>query len=179
MSHPTAYENFKVIIEGSVYDADLTGDVLVVNRSETMDLAILARKYEIQFILPPYDYVKGSIVVDASLAHLAEELLFHKEDQAAAQVEIGLFFQTKKPLSSENISNLTDYLHDIWGKERLITINASDCYVNGMYQYTSQQMTISFNRVVTEDQADDLYELIHYCTSSLEILVKKDFPFVK
>ncbi|MDF0725751.1 hypothetical protein PY093_03360 [Cytobacillus sp. S13-E01] len=39
MFDPTIFDNLKVVIEGEVYDLDLTGDFLVTNRSDSIDIA--------------------------------------------------------------------------------------------------------------------------------------------
>ncbi|WP_042346606.1 hypothetical protein [Bacillus massiliigorillae] len=179
MSHPTAYENFKVIIEGSVYDYDLTGDIVVVNRSEIIDLSTLARRYEIQFVLPNCDYIIGSIIVDASLAHLAEELLLNNEDHAAANIEMHFLFKTKQSQTIESIKSVTDCLFNVWGRDRFIETFSTEEYHNGEYKSSSQKIVVSFNRVVTENQADDLYELVNYVITSLEEMQKQGIPFVK
>ncbi|MGM9922849.1 MAG: hypothetical protein ACI35R_01205 [Bacillus sp. (in: firmicutes)] len=173
MFHPTAYENFKVIIEGSVYDADFTGDIRIVNRSETVDLSILARRYEIQFVLPDFEQVKGSIVVAATLAHQAEELLFGNEEKAAANIEIHFAYRTTALQTNEYVQSLSKRLLDIWGEDRHIDISASEHYRNGEFINASQKVIVSFNRIVTENQADDLYQLVNYVVSSLEE-IKKD-----
>ncbi|MEH6941270.1 hypothetical protein [Bacillus sp. JJ722] len=178
MFHPTAYENFKVIIEGSVYDYDLTGDIEIINRSETIDLSVLSRRYEIQFVLPKFEHVIGSIIIDASLSHLAEELLLNNEENAAANVEIHFLYQTKQPQSKESIQSVTDCLFEIWGKDRYIETFSTEHYHNGKYRNASQKIVVSFNRLVTENQADDLYELVSYVITSLEELNKQDVSFV-
>ena len=46
---PTAFENIKVVIEGEIYDRDLSGEIFVTDRNDWFNSAKLSRKYEISF----------------------------------------------------------------------------------------------------------------------------------
>ena len=39
MFDPTAYDNLKVILEGAVYDLDLSGELKIIERNDIVDLA--------------------------------------------------------------------------------------------------------------------------------------------
>ena len=46
---PTAFDNMKVVLEGAVYDRDILGDILVVNRDDLINLASLSRQFTMEF----------------------------------------------------------------------------------------------------------------------------------
>lgn len=50
MFDPTAYENIKVILEGLVYDYDLSGQIKVIERNDLVNLADLSRNFNMSFI---------------------------------------------------------------------------------------------------------------------------------
>lgn len=50
MFDPTAFENLKIVIEGAVYDRDFSGEILVTDRNDIINLAKLERRFEISFV---------------------------------------------------------------------------------------------------------------------------------
>lgn len=172
MFDPTAYENFKVIIEGSVYDYDFTGDIKVVNRSELLDLAVLSRQFMMSFILPDYSRLIGSIVLRASLNELAGEILDEDDTKAAAEVTLQFTYHSNALATVETVQAINNCLLHIWGEDRHVSFISSQHYTDGQHSHYSNEVTVSFNRMVREDLADDLYELSKYMIESLQALRK-------
>lgn len=52
MFDPTAFDNWKVVVEGAFYDSDREGAILVVGREDTVDLAGMSRFFSIGAALP-------------------------------------------------------------------------------------------------------------------------------
>lgn len=172
MFDPTAYENFKVIIEGSVYDFDFTGDIKVVNRSELLDLAVLSRQFTMSFIMPDYSRLVGSIVLRASLNELAGEILDEDDTKAAAKVVLQFAYHSSDLATVEKVEAIKECLLHIWGDDRQISFISSQHFIDGKHSHFSNEVTVSFNRMVREDLADDLYELPKYMMESLQALRK-------
>lgn len=167
---PTAYENFKIIIEGSLYDADFTGDIKIVNRSELVDLSILSRSFDMQFALPEADGLVGGIQIRASLKNLADEILFHNDNLAAAHIDVYFQFDEQASNKEEDVHTLAASLQHIWGNERKIVTSITKHYHKDVYSHCSNKIVVSFDRLVTENQADDLYELVDFSIKSLQKL---------
>lgn len=167
---PTAYENFKIIIEGSLYDADFTGDIKVINRSELVDLAILSRTFEMQFALPESSGLIGGIQIRASLKNLADEILFHNDNLAAADIQVYFQYEEKDESKEEHANALAKALQHIWGNEREILTSITKHYRNQAFEHLLNKLTVSFKRPVREEQADDLYELVDFAIQSLKKL---------
>ena len=172
MFDPTAYENFKVIIEGSVYDYDFTGDIKVVNRSELIDLAVLSRQFTMSFIMPDYSRLIGSIVLRASLNELAGEILEEDDTKAAAKVILQFTYHSSTLATIEKAESIKKCLLNIWGEDRHVSFISSQHFTDGQHSHYSNEVTVSFNRMVREDLADDLYELPKYMMESLQALRK-------
>ncbi|NUJ69854.1 hypothetical protein HUS64_21435, partial [Pseudoalteromonas sp. 2102] len=52
MFDPTIFDNLKTVVEGAVYDLDVTDElVTVVDRSDIIDLAKFTRAYALSFQL--------------------------------------------------------------------------------------------------------------------------------
>ncbi|MGN1387037.1 MAG: hypothetical protein ACI4XS_10565 [Bacillus sp. (in: firmicutes)] len=167
---PTAYENFKIIIEGSLYDADFTGDIKIINRSELVDLAVLSRKFEMQFELPDSSELIGGIQIRASLKNLADEILFHNDNLAAAHIDVYFQYKEKDESKEATAHSLAEALQHIWGSEREILTSITKHYRQHVFDHFVSKLTVSFNRPVREEQADDLYELVEFAVQSLKKL---------
>ena len=170
MFHPTAYENFKIIVEGSVYDADFSGDIIVIDRSEQLDLAVLSRRFEITYTLSDNNDCKGSIVVCAPIKQLAAELNVKDEPSIGAFLELHFWSDIKVKPEEELIAGITGCLQSIWGVERDYKVVFSESYLNGSLQGWRISSMVSFKRLVTENQAEDLYDLVPYGIRTLKLL---------
>lgn len=170
MFHPTAYENFKIIVEGSVYDADFSGEIFVIDRSEQLDLAVLSRRFEITYTLRENENIKGSIVVNAPIKQLAAELNIKDEQSIGAFIELHFRSETGNKPGEALIAGITGCLQNIWGVERDYHVVTSEVYLNGSLEGWRIDSMVSFKRLVTENQAEDLYNLVPYGIRTLEEL---------
>ncbi|MFD0051930.1 hypothetical protein ACFVHQ_22040 [Actinomycetes bacterium NPDC127524] len=172
MFDPTAYENMKVVIEGAFYDRDLEGEIAVTGRQDIMNLADLSRKFSIELELKEHMQIrtlKGGMVIEASLENLGSELLHPILNESQAGCSVRIFISFPYHLMQQEVSGLMALLSDIWGKDRLIEITSS--MVTGSHFESHEFLTnasISFGRLVGEDQLDDLVDMIDYLISSLE-----------
>jgi hypothetical protein len=172
MFDPTVYENFKVIIEGSVYDADFSGKIKVIDRSETIDLSILSRRYEIAFTLANVEGAIASLVIASSLKELADEILYENDHNPGAYIEVHFAVDAKKTPTDTHIQIITDCLSNIWGSDRNIHTTVSQYFPNGDPGHYSIKSIVSFKRIIIESQAEDLYKLVEYVITSLQELNK-------
>ena len=170
MFHPTAYENFKIIVEGSVYDADFSGEIIVIDRSEQLDLAVLSRRFEITYTLSDNNDIKGSIVVRAPIKQLAAELNVKDEPSIGAFLELHFSSELKVKPDEEWIAGITGCLQNIWGIERDYQVVFTESYLNGSLKGWRINSIVSFRRLVTENQAEDLYDLVPYGIRTLKQL---------
>lgn len=169
---PTAFDNMKVVLEGAVYDRDLIGDILVVHRDDLINLATLSRHFTIEFELKDSRFSKqisGGISLYASLENLSSELLAsHRNDTySGSTVEIFILYSEK--ISEELADRLFNGLEDIWGKQRTIEWSNIAAKTNKNQQANSSKFTISFDRLVKEEQMDDLVDMIEYLIQSLQL----------
>ncbi|MFS0781504.1 hypothetical protein [Bacillus sp. 1P06AnD] len=168
MFDPTAYENFKVILEGSIYEHDFTGDIKVIDRSETIDLSILSRCFSMTFVKIGQEKVKGRVILHSSLADLADEILEQDRMLPGAFIDIHFLYGSKEQETPKGLKQIRDCLLEVWGKERQVVITerrSFDGDTFSPYEYCAQ---LSFNRKISEGQSEDLYDLITYCMKSLD-----------
>ncbi|HAQ07435.1 MAG TPA: hypothetical protein DCR24_07935 [Bacillus bacterium] len=171
MFDPTAFENIKVVIEGEIYDRDLSGEIVVIDRNDWINTAKLSREYEISFSLPAVgpSGLYATMTLEAGIENLSAELLNKDTAQHLAGCMVNIHFSMLHRNDSSVFMAIQKVLEDIWGMDRAInqiahiTPLANSPEVNNI-------STIAFNRLVYEDQIDDLAEMINYMITSLEKL---------
>ncbi|MBY0122681.1 hypothetical protein [Bacillus sp. S/N-304-OC-R1] len=171
MFDPTAFENMKVVIEGALYDLDLSGDIFILDRNDIINSAKLSRKYEITFTndRKNHDLCNCSIIMEAGLENLAAELLQAVQSERLSGCKVLIKFSLKHPDEQSIYQKIEKRLEDIWGQDRAIdqAVSKNPLITEKMIR---NDITISFNRLVYEDQMTDLIEMIDYMLDSLEKL---------
>jgi hypothetical protein len=173
MFDPTAFENIKVVVEGEIYDRDLSGEIVVTDRNDWINTAKLSRKYEISFCLAGYEpsSLSGTLTIQAGLENLAAELLGSESANQLAGCVVGISFSLIHRNEMSVYHAVKEVLEDIWGRDRAINQIAQIVPLEKKSR-VANRATVSFNRLVYEDQIDDLTEMIDYMITSLENLKK-------
>ncbi|SEG04625.1 hypothetical protein [Paenibacillus sp. UNC499MF] len=171
MFDPTVYENLKVVLEGTVYDLDLSGEILVTNRSDVMDLSSLGRHYRIRFVLRGGGENTASpwaeLHLEAKLEDLAAELLSRKGAEPGCTLTVKFGFLTHDP--SRDCPAAGSSLESIWSGRPLITQTLS--YVFGSEnEGWHNEVLLEFGRKVNESHLDDFEGLLEHTLLSLSVL---------
>ncbi|THE10401.1 hypothetical protein E1I69_19120 [Bacillus timonensis] len=166
MFDPTVFENLKVVIEGALYDLDLEGKIVIIDRQDQVDLAKMGRHYHITFRDKSIDQIHTYIDLKMDLDNLVTELR-DEEGNPGCVLEIGFVFKLE---SLDNCPMIQQILTTIWGETRGIQQEIS-------FQYGSQDQYICnnkivFHRLIHEDHIDDLLEMIDYIIDSIHQLHK-------
>jgi hypothetical protein len=169
MFDPTVFDNLKTVLEGAVYDLDLEGVILVTNRNDLVDLAHFSRTYQITFQLREYGAksVQGSVKLETKLEHIAGELLQEKQWKPGCAIEIGFTLPIRNV--ETNCVKIQEKLEQIWGYNRIIRQKLSQQFSNEPNGFENQ-ITIHFDRLIDEDNVEDLQEMIPYVIESLQSL---------
>lgn len=170
MFDPTAFENMKVVLEGALYDLDLSGDILIKDRNDLMNLSKLSRMFEISFSLPNMEDfpVTAKFSLTSKLENLAAELLTSALSESLAGSYIQLEFILQQEHKIEDYRKIEAILSEIWGSNRKITITNHFDSLTGRFNKTIA--SIEFARLVREDQLDDLTEMIDVMVMTLNHL---------
>jgi hypothetical protein len=165
MFDPTAFDNMKVVLEGALYDLDLTGEILIIDRNDLVNIAKLSRKFEVTFRLSDETRVKAAFGLEAKLENLAAELL-SPEVSKLAGCNLLLSFTMEhrnEPIIFEKLDRL---LHEIWGSDRLISQNVQYNPLANNKKITNL-VKIDFARLIYEEQMADLDEMIEFMVITL------------
>lgn len=175
MFDPTAFENLKVVMEGCFYDYDLNGEIVITDRNDLVNLAKLSRTFEITFRKKRESRAAATFILQADLANLAAELLpassLNSQSGASVSLKIVLLHPEDDLLYKKSLG----LLKSIWGNEHIIrqhiTKNISD-----EQSYVEIELTLSFNRIIQEDQVDDLENMAEYMVrtvTEMDNLIKR------
>lgn len=169
MFDPTTFDNMKVVLEGALYDLDLHGEIAIKDRNDFMNLAKLSRKYEITFSRQSSSKIDCTLILEAALENLAAELKPSSLQKGLIGAEVKVFF-TFHQLDKEDIhKRMEEELVKIWGDERRIEQTASYSPLARSPRIT-KNITILFNRLILEEQMDDLVRMLDYILASIDVL---------
>ncbi|CAH2715559.1 hypothetical protein BACCIP111895_02743 [Neobacillus rhizosphaerae] len=162
MFDPTAFDNMKVVIEGALYDRDLSGEIVITDRNDMLNIAKMSRLFNLCFRLPEN---KGSVIsakieIEALLNNLAAELLPGSVSNRQAGCYVSLHFFLEKT-GTIDFEALQAILSEIWGANRKVTQTVQSNPLEEEKKYTTI-MTVEFDRIISEDQMDDLIEMIDF-----------------
>ncbi|MEK1830800.1 hypothetical protein AAAC51_22435 [Priestia megaterium] len=93
MFDPIVFDNLKVVVEGEIYDLDLSGQVSVTNREDFVDLAQFTRTYRISF--QPHFCCTASLTLSTDLDNIHAELTPSRVEKPGCTVYIHFQLKTK------------------------------------------------------------------------------------
>lgn len=171
MFDPTAFENMKVVMDGGFYDRDLSGEIRIIDRNDILNSAKMSRRYEVAFTenVEGHKDISCAFIMEAGLENLAAELLPEAQSEKLAGCQVFVKFTIKQKNDSKLFQEMREILRDIWGRERIIkqTVKFNPEDINNLIEAES---VVHFNRLIYEEQIDDLCDMIAYMIASLQAL---------
>lgn len=186
MFDPTIYENLKVVLEGSVYDHDLQGRIVITDRRDLIDLAKLSRLYIIRFRMRTQAdaqreedgadlsavraAVEAELSLSAGLTDLASEILAFELESASSP---GCTLKLRWHLTADEPTvcrDITPVLATVWGEDSRITHRVSTVYDESTASRYAICSELDFGRKVNENQIEDFPSLVEHAVRSLREL---------
>ncbi|WP_042355338.1 hypothetical protein [Bacillus rubiinfantis] len=170
MFDPTAFDNMKVVLEGALYDYDLNREIIITDRNDLINMAKMLRLFNICFSLPHIQrqQLSAKIELESKLENFTAELLSGSNNNpglAGCYLKLQFFIiQKNEQIHFETVQNL---FSQIWGSTRKITQSVQYNPLDEQQTITNT-ITIDFGRLITENQMDDLIEIIAVMITSLE-----------
>ncbi|MGM0881252.1 MAG: hypothetical protein ACQEXQ_09435 [Bacillota bacterium] len=167
MFDPTVFENLKVAFENQLYDLDnLDKKIQIINRIDRLEMAVMSRTFALRFILRDQKEVSAEISLDASLKDLAAEILELQGETPACTLRLRFYMQINE--TAVVCKQIEQILQQIWNPEILPTQTIS--YVYGQENIYSNKIELGFNRKISEEQMNDIPELIEHVLQTLKEL---------
>lgn len=165
---PTVFDNLKVAFENQVYDLDtIEREIRIIDRSDMMDFAVLARKFAVQFTLFELENVSAEIILEASLRDLAEEIL--ETPGGNPGCSLTLRFQKHVHHEREQCSMIEESLSDIWENEVLVTQTLSFLYGEEVVGYLNT-IEVKFRTKINEENMGEIPDFLHSVLMALRVL---------
>lgn len=168
MFDPTAFDNMKVVIEGALYDLDLSGDIVITDRNDIVNLAKMSRTFEISFRLADGS-VSTKLEMKSTLVNLAAELVPNTLPDQFAGSHVSLQFILEHAENLSEFQTIESIFFNIWGEKRKITQSVEYNPLNKPRKIKNV-ITIDFERIINEEQMDDLMEMTEFMVTTLEHL---------
>lgn len=171
MFDPTAFENLKVVLEGAFYDLDLEGEIKIIDRNDLVNTAKLSRKFELFFQLPQFVHapITAKLELAADLENLAAELLPGSLTQLCSGCFLHFEFSFEQQNRIMDYEQIEKILADRWGENRTIT-QAVTFYPLQEDKKWHSVIKLEFNRLIHEDQMDDLISMVDAIITTLSEL---------
>lgn len=158
MFDPTAFDNMKVIVEGMLYDKDLDGEYLIIDRDDLMNMSKMNRQFSMQF--KKKNTLKNKISCKFTLSTTAKDLyseLLESNGDVGCFVELEFFFY--KEIQLEFLQRSLMLLQNHTNQQFSVFHNIKQSFFDKNKTETS--LIIKFENKITEDDFDKLEELIH------------------
>lgn len=166
MFDPTIYENLKVVFEGAVYDLDLDGQIVVIHRSDCIDLAAMSRSYAVRYRMKD-GRCSAEIRLSAGLVDLAGEKLEWRNALPGCKLEILFSLMLHNPVTA--CKNIQDILEQIWDPNAAIVQTLSYRFGDDGSR-CSNEIGVHFDRKIGEGQIDDIPDLLEHTVRTLRQL---------
>lgn len=169
---PTIYDNIKVVLEGEIYDLDLSGKVNVVDRQDLVNLALMTRRFIIKFnLVESNKEINAEINLFADTGDLSREILDYSDGEKPG-CEIIIKFITFVTSPDNQCSAIEEALNNIWDYRPTIIQVISYKYdkINNTATKLKNEIKLSFGRKIDEDNIKDIHNLLEYTIRSLEAL---------
>jgi hypothetical protein len=172
MFDPTIYDNVKVVLEGAVYDMDLSGKILVTQRIDQIDLSSMSRYFSISFQQIDMPDNIAEISLRVHLRDLAAEILELPNESSENVIlftpgcHLVISFMTNIQDPQQECPLIQSSLANIWQQRPQITQRLSYMFDEQPLGYDNQ-IDLRFGRKIDEAQLDDFPELLQYAIASL------------
>lgn len=166
MFDPTIYENLKVVLEGAVYDLDLDGQIVVVHRSDLIDLAAMSRSYAVRYRMKDGGCA-AELRLSAGLVDLAGEKLEWRNARPGCKLEVVFSLLLRNPETA--CKNIQHILEQIWAPNTEIVQTLSYRFGSDGAR-CSNEIGVRFDRKIGEGQVGDIPDLLEHTVRTLRQL---------
>lgn len=168
MFHPTVFDNIKIAFENQLYDYDnLDGILVITDRTDLLNLALMSREFSLSFKLTEGRNVTSEVVLLSSVKELSDEIL----ETPGSDPGCGLLLRFYMEIEDVNVQcpAIENVLTAIWGPDFQPVQSLSYLYGQDGDTYNNC-IELQFKRQITEDQMEDIPNLLKFLLQSAEEL---------
>ncbi|MDQ0272030.1 hypothetical protein [Cytobacillus purgationiresistens] len=171
MFDPTAFENLRVVLEGHIYDHDLSGDISIIDRNDVFNSSKLSRQFDLSFTNDKRNDkdLYCQVILKADLANLAAELLPNDKSGYLAGCKLAVHFITVHRNDPILIKETRRIVKSVWGEDRIVNQIIKQNTANDINRIEND-ISVTFNRLISEDQIDDVIAMFNHMLETLHHL---------
>ncbi|MFC4103317.1 hypothetical protein [Paenibacillus xanthanilyticus] len=166
---PSIYDNLKVAFENQLYDLDnLDARITVTGRRDLLDMAVMSRAFAIRFVLREAPALEAELLLEASLAELAAEIMELAEQKPGCRLSLRFHQQVPRDTADDACARIHRILADIWSPElpprQTLQFQYQDEQSAPVFAHTAE---LTFNRKIDEEQMEDIPDLLEHVLRTL------------
>ncbi|QTD43079.1 hypothetical protein [Sporosarcina sp. Te-1] len=168
MYDPTIFENIKVALENHIYDLDtVERRIVITNRTDQMDFAILSRRFGIEFMHLDSRALKAEIILSTTLRDLAGEILEMKGEVPGCSLTLRFFSQLQT--AAVPYKEIGQVLYAIWEQDIDVTQTISSVLGEEpvKFMYTIEA---AFHTRINEDHMQEIGNFLVHVLRTMEAL---------
>lgn len=162
---PIAFDNIKYLLEGHIYDLDLANELIILDRNEYINQAKWQKEYDITFTTNIESKITSKFILHSKLINIASELLPSSKDAFLSGVHCSIEFNVPSKINELQIERMIGLLKQVYGPNRIYKAFETKELLNNTVQFL---FTITFDRLIYENQMDDLYHLAEVSIQTLK-----------
>jgi hypothetical protein len=162
---PTIFDNLLVVLEGAVYDLDLSGKVTIIKHSNQVELSTMSRTFSLQFKEKNGSSVHAEIRLYAGTKDLAAEIL--ELDSFKPGCVLKVYFYCEVNQVETQCSKMQEEMEDIWGQQYQIKQTLSFDYAEAASGRFRNEILLDFDRKFDEDVISDIPSLLDHVMLTL------------
>lgn len=171
MFDPTIYDNLKVVLEGELYDRDLSEHIQIVDRSDIVDLAIMSRMFIMRCQIPNRPESVAEIKLHADAEDLTGEIVEANNPTIGCRIHVGFRVRSTGDYKAAEkaAGTIKKHLFKVWGNDTVIVQEL--CFFPNIHKDTPLyecRSTIEFGRKITEEQIGDIPRLVDHLILTLQ-----------
>ncbi len=168
MFDPSIFDNLKIVLEGAVYDRDLSSHWVVLNRADRLDLAAMSRDFRIQFCVKDEWAVMATVSLRSVLKDFAAEWLADQVETPGCFLEVVFTMQVRR---AEECARIESLIQNIWGGRPLLSQELSFKHPH-VEEGFKNEITLHFDRKIDESNIVDLESVLEHVHQTLDELNK-------
>ncbi|WP_301108089.1 hypothetical protein [Sporosarcina sp.] len=168
MYDPTVFENLKVAFENHLYDLDnLERLIYLHNRSDQLDMAVMARKFSIRFSLKGCQAVTCELSLHASMQELANEIL----EVGGAEPGCLLTLRVRHQVHDveKQCSEIDQILRQIW-EEDIFYVQTLSFHFDQKNRVYLNTIDIDFKPKLTEEHMGEINEFLQNVLEMIRLI---------
>jgi hypothetical protein len=165
---PIVFENLKVAIENDVYDLDnISGEIEVTNRTDCLDLAVMAREFSLQFSLVNQQEITAEIVLCASIKDLADEILEVPGENPGCSLSMRFLLQVED--IEKECKHIEAIINNIWDPDLPPVQTIRFVYGKEQVKYMNT-IELAFPHKINEEHIRDIPKFVDHIVNTLNEL---------